>query len=58
MHFQKAFAFSISSAELPEKDTITTSAMMLLFSFPGMHGNKVYLAQTTHTVYAQLPLHL
>ena len=42
IHFQKAFAFSIVSAELPEKDTLVTSAMMFLFSFPGMHGNKVF----------------
>ena len=32
--------------------------MMFLFSFPGMHGNKVVFAQATHTAYAQLPLHL
>ena len=32
--------------------------MIFLFSFPGMHGNKVVFAQPTHTAYAQLPLHL
>ena len=30
---------------------------MFLFSFPGVHGNKVFFAQPTHTAYAQLPLH-
>ena len=58
IHFQKAFAFSIVSAELLDKDTVVMSAMMFLISFPGVHSNKVFFAQATHTAYAQCPLHL